>query len=161
VGLLVRRAVPDDSDGIAEVLRAAFAGHRASYTPAAYSATTPDATAVRRRFAEGPRWVALVDGAVAGTVSAVPKGDALHVRSMAVLPAARGHGAGRALLAAVEECARSGGFPSLTLSTTPFLSAAIRLYEGAGFVRTADGPRELAGTPLFTMAKPLDGSRRP
>ena len=37
--------------------------------------------------------------------------------------------------------------------TTPFLSSAIRLYEGFGFRRTNDGPQELLGTPLFTMKK--------
>jgi hypothetical protein len=41
------------------------------------------------------------------------------------------------------------------LSTTPFLDAAIALYERCGFRRTAGGPLELAGTPLFTMEKRL------
>jgi putative acetyltransferase len=161
VGLPIRRAVPDDSEAIVAVLRDAFAGHRASYTPAAYAATTPGAAEVRRRFGEGPAWVAVAGGSVVGTVSAVPKGEALYVRSMAVLPATRGQGAGRRLLQEVEAFAAAEGFRSLTLSTTPFLTEAIRLYEHSGFARTGEGPHDLAGTPLFTMAKPVAASRRP
>ncbi len=43
----------------------------------------------------------------------------------------------------------------LFLSTTPFLTHAIRLYEHAGFQRNAEGSPDLFGTPLFTMVKPL------
>lgn len=149
----VRRAAADDSEAIAAVLQAAFAGYRASYTQAAYAATTPGAAEVRRRLGEGPTWVASLEGAIAGTVSALPKGTALYIRSMAVLPQARGHGAGRRLLEAVEAFAAAEGFRSMTLSTTPFLAEAIRLYGRFGFARTAEGPHDLAGTPLFTMAK--------
>ena len=155
VGVSIRRAVTDDSEAIAAVLRDAFAGYRASYTPAAYAATTPGTAEVRRRFGEGPAWVASLDGAVVGTVSALPKDGALYIRSMAILPEARGHGVGRHLLEAVEEFAMAEGFRSLTLSTTPFLAEAIRLYERCGFTRTGEGPHDLAGTPLFTMAKAL------
>ena len=42
----------------------------------------------------------------------------------------------------------------LSLTTTPFLTAAIRLYERAGF-RRAPGRLDLYGTPLVAMAKEL------
>ncbi|HEY8226815.1 MAG TPA: hypothetical protein VIG25_16155, partial [Pyrinomonadaceae bacterium] len=58
------------------------------------------------------------------------------------------------LLATVERFAQS--HKRLTLSTTPFLINAIRLYERSGFRRTTDGPHDLFGTPLFTMVKKLD-----
>ena len=47
------------------------------------------------------------------------------------------------------------GFQRMFLSTTPFLLAAVRLYEQFGFQPTDAGPRELFGTPLFTMEKRL------
>jgi GNAT superfamily N-acetyltransferase len=59
------------------------------------------------------------------------------------------------LLQHVEDWATSQGCSRLFFSTTPFLSAAIRLYEKFGFRRTGEGPHELAGTPLFTMEKKL------
>jgi len=55
--------------------------------------------------------------------------------------------------AVAQECKR------LFLSTTPFLSRAIALYERLGFIRTAEGPHDLFGTPLFTMEKMLPSSR--
>ncbi|MGH9751682.1 MAG: GNAT family N-acetyltransferase [Blastocatellia bacterium] len=81
------------------------------------------------------------------------------MRGMAVDPAARGSGIGRELMTWVEEYAARRGFKRLYLSTTPFLSDAIRLYEKCGFVRTDDGPDNLFGTPLFTMEKKLEVKR--
>jgi len=94
--------------------------------------------------------------AMVGTVSAVPQANAVYIRSMAVLPAARGQGIAGRLLEAVERFAQAHGYKRLFLSTTPFLADAIRLYEKSGFQRTDDGPHDLFGTPLFTMVKTLD-----
>jgi len=151
----IRRARAADALAIARALAAAFAEYAPAYTPAALAATTPPAARVRARLREGPTWVAVEGGAVVGTVSAVPRDAGVYVRSMAVLPAARGHGAGAALLREVEGFARDWGAASLFLSTTPFLTAAIRLYERHGFRATGDGPHDLHGTPLVTMVKPL------
>jgi hypothetical protein len=55
----------------------------------------------------------------------------------------------------VETFARAERYQSLILSTTPFLTDAIRLYEQGGFRRSQEGPQELFGTPLFAMVKEL------
>ncbi len=102
---------------------------------------------------EGPVWVAMRGSTALGTVAAVVKGSRLYMRGMAVLPAARGLGVAARLLAQVEQRACSQGCRSVFLSTTPFLSGAIRLYERSGFRRTDEGPHELGGTPLLTMEK--------
>ncbi len=154
----VRLAAPGDAPAIAEVLRAAFAEYAAEYTSAALAATTPPSEVIAGRMDEGPVWVVLVDGAVVGTVAAAPRAQGLYVRSMAALPAARGLGVGRLLFAEVERYAAEHGFARLFLSTTPFLTRAIRLYERLGFRRTDDGPHDLCGTQLFTMVKPLESS---
>ncbi len=101
----------------------------------------------------GPTWVAVDRSDIVGTVSAVADGVALYIRSMALLPAARGLGIGRRLLETVEAYAIQNGFERLWLSTTPFLSQAIRLYNTCGFLTSEEGPQELFGTPLFTMIK--------
>ena len=144
-----------EATAIAAVLLEAFAEYQALYTPTAFAATTPAADIIRRRLAEGPVWVACRQGAVVGTVSAVSRGAACYIRSMAILPAARGYGTGRRLLQQVEDFAIAQGHTALLLSTTPFLARAIRLYEQFGFQRSDGGPDDLFGTPLFTMAKPL------
>ncbi len=151
----IRRAIPDDASSLACVLYSAFAEYEASYTQEAFRATTPTAEQIRNRIDEGPIWVALVKDRVVGTVSAVPKGTALYIRSMAILPTARGQGLGRKLLEYVEEYANEKGLERLWLSTTPFLTRAIRLYERYGFQQSEEGPHELYRTPLYTMIKTL------
>jgi len=154
--LQIRAAEPEDAEAIAAVLLAAFAEFKALYSDGGFAATTPTAEQVAGRMAEGPVWLALSAGSVVGTVSVVPKGDGMYVRGMAVLPEARGHGAGDLLLERVEGFARAHTHRRLFLSTTPFLARAIRLYERWGFRRTEEGPHDLFGTPLFTMVKELD-----
>jgi len=151
----VRLATPDDASSITAVLRAAFAPFEADYTPEAMAATVVAPTEVRARMAEGPVWVALAGDAVVGTVAVLPRGSDLYVRGMAVAPEAQAAGVGGRLLAQAEAYARERGFTRLTLCTTPYLARAIRLYERRGFRRVAEGPADLFGTPLFTMAKPL------
>jgi GNAT superfamily N-acetyltransferase len=79
------------------------------------------------------------------------------MRGMGVVPDARGLGIGARLREQVERWATDQGgvriFLRIFLSTTPFLNAAIRLYERFGFRRTDEGPHDLSGTPLFTMKK--------
>ncbi len=151
----MRRASEADAAAIAVVLLRAFAEYRPLYTERGFSATTPDADQILARLEEGPVWVAWKSDRLVGTVSAVEKASQCYVRGMAVLPDAAGRGIGRLLLAAVEEFAKASGARSLTLSTTPFLHRAIKLYEAFGFRRVEDGPHDLFGTPLFSMTKEL------
>jgi ribosomal protein S18 acetylase RimI-like enzyme len=139
-------------------LHAAFTGFEASYTALAFAATTPTPEEIAGRFAEGPTWVAVQDDRVLGTVSVVPQGRGLYLRSMAVHPTARGQGIASRLLLAVEEFAMSEGYGRLVLTTTPFLAAAIQLYERAGFRLTGEHA-DLFGTPLLWMAKDLPSAQ--
>jgi GNAT superfamily N-acetyltransferase len=151
----IRLATLADASGIAAILRRSFIEHEASYTRAAFAATVISSTEVRRRIHEGPVWVALSQDSLVGTIAAVRRADELHVRGMAVLPSARGAHLGRSLLAEAEQFARTHGLRRLVLSTTPFLTRAIRLYEDSGFLRPHEDPQNLFGTPLFTMTKAL------
>lgn len=148
-----RRATDADAEAIAAVLGVSFAEFERLYTRAGFLATTPDATRVRARMAEGPCWVADEDGRVLGTVSAVAHPDGVHVRSMAVAPAARGRRVAHWLMAETFSLAYEARSRRLYLSTAPFLFSAIRLYESLGFRRTGEPPDELEGTPLVTMAR--------
>jgi ribosomal protein S18 acetylase RimI-like enzyme len=153
--MLVRRAEPADLAAVAETLRQAFAPFEPLYTPAGFTATTPGPEQLRARWGEGPMWVAEREGLIVGTVSAVPRPGELYVRSMAVRPEAQGLGAGAELLHTVEHFGRDAGEQRLSLTTTPFLAAAIRLYQRHGFV--AIGEADLFGTPLLVMAKEIAG----
>jgi ribosomal protein S18 acetylase RimI-like enzyme len=156
--LSIRLAESDDAARIASALSAAFAEYESWYTPEAYAATVPDGEQIECRLSEGPVWVALRDEKVVGTVSVVDKGDAIYIRSMAVVPSARGQRIGESLLGQVESFAAERGYERMILSTTPFLHRAIRLYENFGFRRNDAEPKNLSGTPLFTMEKLLRAS---
>jgi GNAT superfamily N-acetyltransferase len=145
----------EDASAVASVLKKAFVEYKPLYTKQGYVATTPERGAILIRMQEGPLWVAVYEEHIVGTVSAVHKETGLYVRGMAVLPAARGFGVGRRLLEQVEAFAVQDGCVRLFLSTTPFLTQAIRLYEDFGFRATNYGPHDLFGTSLFSMEKML------
>jgi len=152
----IRMAALDDVSSIAAILYESFVEYESSYTPEAFTATTPAAGQIQNRMREGPVWVALQDDVIVGTVAAVADGGALYIRGMAILPAARGQRVGESLLREIESFASEQGLTRLYLSTTPFLSRAIRLYEHYGFTNNGEGPHDLFGTPLITMEKFLD-----
>jgi GNAT superfamily N-acetyltransferase len=151
--LEIRRAGPEDAAVVARVLQESFAEFKPLYSDGGFGATTPRAEQVLARMREGPVWLALHEGVALGTVAIVVRGASAYIRGMAVLPAARGSGTGSALLQHAENWAVKAGCARLFLSTTPFLGAAIRLYERFGFHFTDDETRELFGTPLLTMEK--------
>lgn len=156
----IQRATAGDAEQIARVLLAAFREFEPLYTPAGFRATTPTAAEIAERLGQGPTWIASDGEAVLGTVSALERGNEIYIRSMAVLPAARGRGIGRQLLETVQAFAQTRGARQLSLTTTPFLDGAIQLYEDSGFQRSPES-LELHGTPLFSMVKPLTGSVTP
>ena len=157
----IRLATPLDLPAIASVLYESFIEYKSLYTPEGFSATTPDSERLIVRIKEGPVWIVLIDDELIGTVSAVMKGNSLYVRGMAILPSGRGKRIGELLLDQVEDFAVQQNCKRLFLSTTPFLVRAIQLYEHYGFKRTAEGPDDLFGTPLFTMEKLLKSSEEP
>lgn len=151
----IRRANAVDAESVAHLLKDSFREVERFYTRDGYAATTPDASVVRDRLKEGPTWVAEEAGFPVGTVSAVLRDLDLCIRSMAVVPNARGHNLGHFLFAEAFNLAVERKARRIYLSTTPFLYSAIRLYESLGFRRTGEPPDDLFGTPLFTMAKQL------
>jgi putative acetyltransferase len=153
--LEIRLATTDAAAAIASVLFQSFIEYKSAYTPAAFAATCPDIEQIKIRLNEGPVWVALLNGTVVATVSAVVQGESTYVRGMAALPEARGLQIGKLLMTEVEAFAAARGCKRLFLSTTPFLTRAIALYERLGFNRTGAGPHDLHGTPLFTMEKSI------
>jgi GNAT superfamily N-acetyltransferase len=152
--LLIRRVTESDAGAVAGLLREAFAEFEPLYTPAAFAATVLDVAGVFDRLREGPLWVAVHQSSIIGTVGAVRNGDAFAIRGMAVHPAARGLGAGKALLDRAEQFAAEMGVYEIALYTTAFLDRAIRLYQASGFAFTG-GKSNPHGTELLRMTKIL------
>lgn len=98
------------------------------------------------RWDAGPRWA---EGA--------SPGDAV-MRMLAVAPAARRGGIGRALTLECLRRARESGCRRLLLNTTPAMVAAQRLYEDLGFHRDPAGDSEpYPGVHLLAYWLPLAG----
>ena len=146
-----------EAPAVASVLSAAFEPLRPLYTDAAFDATTPSAEALAARWHEGATWLARLQGRAVGTVGAVLGTDDVYVRSMAVVPEAQGRGVGAALLTAALDFATLHHAPAMTLWTTPFLEAALALYQRHGFQRTGTG--DLHGVPLIGMRRILPVTR--
>jgi len=92
----------------------------------------------------------VIDGAgqAIGCARLLPDG---HIGRMAVLPAWRGRGVGRALLAAVLDTAQARGHGTLRLSAQTHAAA---FYARAGFVAVGSNYEE-AGIPHIAMQKRL------
>ncbi|MCA1979443.1 MAG: GNAT family N-acetyltransferase [Thiobacillus sp.] len=94
-------------------------------------------------------WLAvLADGTPVGCARLLPDG---HIGRMAVLPAWRGQGIGRALLDAALSGARARGFSVVRLSAQLH---ATNFYKRAGFVAEGE-PYAEAGIPHLAMIKKL------
>ena len=74
------------------------------------------------------------DGTAVGCGALRALGDGVaELKRMYVVPAARGRGVSKAVLAGLEDAARERGWGTLRLETGPLQPEAIGLYEGAGY----------------------------
>lgn len=131
----------DEHAAAGALVVAAYRALPGAHLTEGYAAELAD---VARRSREAEVLVA-VTGEILGCVTLVPDagspwaellehGEA-GIRMLAVLPAAQRGGVGRALVEACVARARQLGRNALLLHTTPWMTAAHRLYERAGFER--------------------------
>jgi GNAT superfamily N-acetyltransferase len=99
--------------------------------------------------------VAESDGALVGVLVLGATEDGFLIDNVAVHPAHRGKGVGRALLELAESEARRAGFDSIYLFTHEGLVESRALYERIGYVEYERRPMD--GFSLVFMRKPLAG----
>ena len=139
--MIIRTALPTELPEIGDIRVAAYRAD-GFLSPASQYAATLHALG---HDGNGDVLVAVADdGQLLGTVMVEywpNQGGAMHgpgeaeIRALAVRPAARGQGAGNALLTAIIEHAAAHGVGHLVLATLPAMRTAHRMYEKAGFTR--------------------------
>jgi ribosomal protein S18 acetylase RimI-like enzyme len=140
----IRRARPFDYEAVGEITVRAYTEGGFARPDSVYVGTLADA---RARAEQAELWVAVrdEDGEVLGSVTYASPGSGFselaapgegELRMLAAAPAAQGQGVGEALVRHCVDRARGLGVAALVLSTQPTMTAAHRIYERTGFVRT-------------------------
>jgi L-amino acid N-acyltransferase YncA len=136
--LSIRDAVRGDAASIADVYNQGIEDRVATFETALRSSDER----AEWPAARGPRHpvIVAIDGTGAllgwGSINSFsPRAAYDHVADISVYVAreGRGRGVGRALMAALEDRARSAGYHKLVLGVFPTNAAAVRLYEARGF----------------------------
>jgi len=149
----IRMARYGEEKTICSVLYESFVEYKSLYTEMAFKATIFALGKVRERIDDEMIWVGLHNNVISATLSLQPHNDAMYIRSVAVIPAARRKGLAKGLMTHAEREAVKKNFLLLELTTTPFLVEAVNLYKAFGF--EACGYEDLYGTRLITMKKKL------
>lgn len=149
----IRRAEPRELQTALELITEAYEEFGPHLTPEFAAGFNNDAASVLND-PQTEVLVAEVDGRLGGTIAFYPDGpdyneavpaDWSCLRTLAVLPAHRGRGVGRALMQDAVGRARRLGRARVLLHTLPFMKPAIRLHESLGFVRAPDLDAEYEG----------------
>ena len=164
--LLIRDVCPGELDAVSLMLKEAFKEYKSSFPPEVWQSYLENIMDVHSRLNTAQLIIAKLNMQVVGTVTLYldalrssqegwPPGWA-SIRLLAIHPAYRGRGIGRALM---EECihrCRKQNIKTIGLHTAKIMSVACKLYESMGFVRRPEydfHPRP--GTVVMTYALQL------
>lgn len=102
-------------------------------------------------------WIVEVDGEPVGCVFCVSRNpNTAQLRILLVDPKGRGLGIGERLVTECIRFAKRAGYHKMMLWTNDVLTSARRIYEGAGFTLTAEGPHHSFGHDLVEQTWELD-----
>lgn len=148
-GLTLRDARPDERDAVRALTLAAYAEYASVMAPTAWAGLDGAIRAALDAEARAECIVAERGGALVGSVFLYPPASDAYaglvdaprwpeLRLLAVAPAARGIGAGEALVRECARRARAEGAAALGLHTSASMAAARRVYARLGFVRAPE-----------------------
>jgi ribosomal protein S18 acetylase RimI-like enzyme len=146
-GFEIRPARPEDADAVAACVRAAY-NHYVERIGRPPGPMLDDyAEVIRDRSVA----VAHIDKAIVGVLVTASTEEGFLLENVAVVPACKGQGIGRALLEMAERAAVHQGFGSIYLYTHEKMTENRALYEKIGYVEYAR--REEQGLARVYMRK--------
>ena len=129
---MIRRARPDEAPTLKALVELAYA----PWVPVVGRRPMPMDDDYGARVSAGEAWVLEEAGAVHGVLVLEDHADHLLLHNVAVEPARRGEGDGRALLDFAEAEARRRGSPEIRLYTNELMERNIALYAARGYAET-------------------------
>ncbi|MGD1896011.1 MAG: GNAT family N-acetyltransferase [Phormidesmis sp.] len=135
---LIRDWVVRDRDAAVAVVKTVLEEYGLGWESGCCGGSDQDVVDVEKYYQQacGEFWVVEHHGKVVGTGGYLPisRGqNAVEIRKMYLLPAARGQGLGRFLLSQLELAAARSGFAEVWLETATVLKEAVALYEKNGY----------------------------
>lgn len=168
----IRDARADERAKIEELTLTAYAEYASVMTPSAWDGLAQAVRTALATDAQVERIVAEHNGELIGSVllyppqvdtyhGAIAPTSAPEVRLLAVAPAGRGQGVGRALMHECIKRTRQAGATELGLHTSDSMQAAMQLYERLGFVRAPAYDFQPSGAEVVKAYRlPLAGAPR-
>jgi N-acetylglutamate synthase-like GNAT family acetyltransferase len=129
---VIRRARPDEAPTLKALVERAYA----PWVPVVGRRPMPMDDDYGARVSAGEAWVLEEAGVVHGVLVLEDHADHLLLHNVAVEPARRGEGDGRALLDFAEAEARRRGSPEIRLYTNELMERNIALYAARGYAET-------------------------
>jgi ribosomal protein S18 acetylase RimI-like enzyme len=138
----IREATAADAEAAADLWTHAYVSEGRGGRAEPYA---PDE--LEETLGRGTVLVAACESSVVGVVAllapgaegrAIARDGEAELARLAVAPAARRAGIGRALIARCEQLARAEGWPAIALWSRPYQTAAHRLYESLGYRRAPE-----------------------
>ena len=154
--LVLRAATASDAAAIAATIAQSFEQYRGKLVPES-GAFRETAAAIAAELAKGAgAIVAERNGAMQGCVMTKIEDGDLYFGRLSVLPAARGTGLARRLIAAVEADARARGLPAVRLGVRVVLTDNQKLFASMGYVEYSREAHPGFSYPTsINMRKPL------
>jgi putative acetyltransferase len=137
-GFMVRDWQVSDRASAANAIKTVLAEYGLGWEVNCGGCSDQDAVEVEKYYlaSGGEFWVVERSGEIVGTSGYLPieRGqNAVEIRKMYLLPAARGQGLGRFLLEQLEQAAAVKGFQEVWVETATVLKEAVQLYEKSGY----------------------------
>ena len=136
---LIRDWAVGDREAAANVVKTVLAEYGLGWEVGDCGCSDRDAVEVETYYWQsgGEFWVVERAGEIVGTGGYLPieRGEnAVEIRKMYLLPAARKQGLGKYLLSELEQAAAVKGFSEVWVETATVLAEAVKLYERNGYL---------------------------